>query len=134
MRERKPEIAREVAEEEINDWLDFKDVFEPSDEQKASIDVLIKSIMYGRLVYNKEEKTFVQKLKTPLNDSITELKYRARINDNHVQKYMKGVPQNDVDKRINAYIAALTETSNGIVGGLDYVDKRVANAITTFFF
>lgn len=133
---KEPQIVREEAEREINDFLDFKDIFEPNQEQKTAIETLVQAIMYGRLEYNEQDKTFLQKLKNPLGEGgiVTQLKYRARLNDNHVQKFMKGVPHNDPDQRVNAYIAALTDQARGIIGGLDYVDKRVANAITTFFF
>lgn len=132
---REPVIAREVAEEDVNDFLEFKDFYETNQEQKQAIETIVQGLMYGRLTYNREEKTFHQTLKHPLGDnSITSLKYRARLNDNHVQKFMKGVPHNDPDARVNAYIAALTDQAKGIISGLDYSDKKFANAITTFFF
>jgi hypothetical protein len=129
-----PTIAHEVAEQEINDWLESKKILPDTiEDNEASKKVLISAMMYGRLKYNSEDNSLTQTLAFPVGD-IKELRYRSRINDNFVQKYMKGAPQNDADARVNGYLAAMTETGRGIISGLDFVDKKVANAIGAFFF
>lgn len=126
-------ITREQAEAEMASWLDKKKVFdETRDTFKQNTDILVEAIMNQALVVTPEFE-LVHTLLFPLSDEIKSLKYRLRMNDNFSSSYMKGLKQDDVDGRINGLIAALTETSRGVVTKLDSSDKRIATAIAVFF-
>src|SRR5687768_571840 len=130
-------VDRETAEAEVNKWLEKKKVFQSTiDSEKASIEILVEAIQRGILVYNEPDNSFTYTLLHPLGEdsSVATLKFKGRINDTMVQKYMKGVSSTDGDGRLNATIAALTETARGIISGVDSIDKKVCNAIAIFFF
>lgn len=133
-----PVIARELAEAEVNEWLEAKKVFPSTiEDNKDSVEILVEAIMYGVLKLEPEDKSFTHTLLFPLGEdgaSVNTLKYRYRVNDKILQRFMKGVSAKDGDGRLNATIAALTETARGIIEGLDTMDKKVANAIAIFFF
>lgn len=136
---RAPVLTREVAEAEINQWLESKKVFPSTIEsQKDSIEVLIDAMTMGNLVYGDEskpdaEKQFKHILLHPLGD-VTELVYKNRLNDRMLQPFLKGVDPRNSDERLNATIAALTDRARGIIAGLDSIDKKICNAIAIFFF
>ena len=131
-------IDRETAEQEVNAWLEAKKVFPSTiEDNKDSIEILIESIMYGILTFEKGDNSFKHQLLFPLGEDgamVTELKYIHRVNDKILQRFMKGVAAKDADGRLNATIAALTNTARGIIEGLDTMDKKVSNAIAIFFF
>lgn len=132
-----PVIAREIAEAEFTEWLESKMVL-PSviEDNQDSFKTIVEAIMYGRLAID-ENKSLVHTLAFPLGEddvAVTSLKYGHRINDKMIQKYTKGLSHKDVDGRVNATIAAMTNTARGIIEGLDSIDKKIANAITVFFF
>lgn len=133
-----PLVDRETAEGEVNEWLEAKKVFQSTiQDSKDSIEILIESIQYGTLTFNKSDKSFTHQLLFPLGEdgaAVTSLKYVHRVNDKTLQRFMKGVAGKDVDGRLNATIAALTNTARGIIEGLDTMDKKVSNAIAIFFF
>lgn len=133
-----PVIDRETAEKEVNEWLEAKKIFPSTiEDNKDSIEILIEAIMYGVLTLETTDKSFTHTLLFPLGEDgtqVSQLKYRHRVNDKILQKFMKGVAAKDGDGRLNATIAALADTARGIIEGLDTVDKKVANAIAIFFF
>jgi hypothetical protein len=135
---RAPVVDRETAEAEINAWLESKKVFPSSlEDNEDAVKLLIEAIMYGALTYDAQTNQLTQKLMFAFGEEgveVTELKYKHRINDKILQKYMKGISPKDGDGRLNATIAGLTDKARGIIEGLDTIDKKVANAIATFFF
>src|SRR5688500_8981322 len=115
-------INRETAEAEVNKWLEKKKVFQSTIEsEKASIEILVEAIQRGILVYNEPDNSFTYTLLHPFGEdsSVHVLNFVGRLNDNMVQKYMKGVSATDGDGRLNATIAALTSTARGIISNLD---------------
>jgi hypothetical protein len=133
-----PVVDRETAEAEVNAWLEAKKVFPSTiEDNQESIKILTESIMYGVLTFEPKDNSFTHKLLFPLGEdgtTFSELKYTHRVNDKMLQKFMKGVSARDADGRLNATIAALTNTARGIIEGLDTMDKKVSNAIAIFFF
>lgn len=130
-------VARELAETEVTKWLDTKKVFESVRETyKESVDLLIEAMQNGVLVYNESDNSFTHELLHPLNNEqpVTELKYKGRLNDNDVRPYLKGVAAGDGDARLVSTIAALTGKAKGIISALDTSDRKITNAIATFFF
>lgn len=126
-------ISRDVAEREINDWLDSKKVFDSEKEDKADhIDILTDAIMNGVLIWNSEEKKLKQRLLFPI-DEIEELNFEHRLNHKMLAPYLKGVSEKDSDGRMLAHIAALTKVNRGILQSLDSRDKKIAISIVIFF-
>lgn len=129
-------ISREVAEAEVKKWLDKKKVFESTRElRKDNIDVLVDAICEGVLVLNETDNSFTHELLFPFTGEkpLSKLTYKGRLNDNILRPYLKGVPADDGDMRLNAIIAALTDSAKGIVSGLDSLDKKIASSIAIFF-
>lgn len=144
MSELKEKISREQAEKEVNAWLDKKKVFqETRDRYKDHIEILIEAICNGVLVIDTSSFEITHELLFPLTANEDEnvrdpkdlrtLTYRARINDNLVKPHLRGIKGDDADGRLNALLAALTDSSHGIINKIDSADKRIATAIGVFF-
>lgn len=128
-------VGREVAEKEIESWLDFKKVNEKKREAyKDNIDTLIDAVADGTLTLN-DDKTFVQKLRFPIGegDSIKTLSYKPRLKVSTVHVCLQGVKSTDADGRVCAYVSALTGTDRNIIKALDTEDYSVGQAIAIFF-
>lgn len=129
-------VSRELAEQEVTQWLDEKKVFQSTREAyKDSIDLLVDAICEGVLKYDGDKKKFIHTLLFPLGGEIpiTELIYKQRLTDKELRPNLNGVKQGDGDGRLNAYVAALTSTNKEIVANLDSADKKIAMAISIFF-
>lgn len=130
-------VVREVAEKEIESWLDKKKVFASTrDAYKESIEILIESVSEGVLVLNPDTFELIHTLLFPIESELatTELKYKPRLNDNMLKPYLNGIKANDADGRILATVAALTSVpTKNILMALDSMDKRIAMAIVVFF-
>jgi hypothetical protein len=134
----KEEIAREVAETEIEKWLEVKKIHKSTRESyKDNIDLLIESIMRGDLTYEPKENGFIHKLCHPLDNgevtTIDTLTYKGRLNDKMLNPYTKGIAATDGFARLDAIICALTGQARGIINSLDSIDKKIAMAIAVFF-
>lgn len=129
----KTAIGTVNAEKEIQNWLDSKKILKSIREKHHEhIVVLVGAVEEGVLIVN-EDNTLTHKLLWPKEGGIQELKYKHRINDNMLKQWMKGVPSDDGDQRLTAYMSALTDQAKGIINALDSTDKRIAFAITNFF-
>lgn len=126
-------VTREVAEQEISDWLDFKKIF-PSEREKhkESIDLLIDVMVDGVISIDDQTHEVIHKLIFPL-ESVTELKYKPRINDKMVQPNLKGMDPKDIDMRLLAIAATAASQPKGLLAGLDSVDKKIMMANVVFF-
>lgn len=130
-------IAPEVAEAEITAWLDAKKVMEDIRTNNVSfVETLVSAISEGRLIRDSEKNELTYKLSFPIGsgEAISELKFKARINDKMVRPYLKGVKGDDSDGRMNATISALTGQARAIIDEIDSVDKKVVMAIAVFFY
>lgn len=128
-------VSREVAEQEINSWLEAKRISEKSrEEKKDQIESLIDSIVEGDLQL-QEDNSFVHVLKFPIKGEveIKQLEYSARIKVATIQAHLQTVKNTDTFGMITAYVAALTEKPKNIIKELDTEDYRIAQAIAIFF-
>jgi hypothetical protein len=86
-------VAKEVATEEVNGWLDFMDVPKANrtkESVKEFIDIIIGAVEDGILVFNPDQ-TITQKLKEPMGDGNTkEIVYDFRYEIGDYQKKTKG--------------------------------------------
>lgn len=129
-------VTPEMAEEEVQKWLDFKKI-SPSKrtDKKDQIKQLVNAIIDGDISIN-EENEIVQVLKTPIgtgDKQIKEFKYKPRITVGAVQQHLKNIQTSDADGRVVCYIQALTGQSAGMIKGLDSVDYDIAQTIAIFF-
>ena len=137
---KKSVIPRDVAEEEVQKWLDYKriSINEDDEEDVAKEKSLVKYFMDGSLCLNHDNFTITQKLKFPLSDedgevALAEIVYQPRLNRSHLNAKMKGVKASDVDGRLVGYTAALSGQPKGMLGKLDTEDNKVAQSVVMFF-
>lgn len=131
----KQSVAREVAEKEINDWLDYKRISAAKKEaNKDNIKDLISYVQFGTLEVN-DDKSIKHNLEWPLGESSGDkvLNYKPRLNGKMLKPHMSGVKATDVDGRLTAYIAALTGKLSAEIDLMDTVDMEVARNIAVFF-
>ena len=129
-------IAKEVAEAEIEKWLDFKKILAGERERNSdTIALLVDAIMEGALEYDESTNKLKHYLLHPFQNEqpLTELTYLPRINDNMLQPNLRGVSAKDGDARLIAVICTLTGQARGIIQKLDSTDKRIALSIAVFF-
>lgn len=127
-------IDRDTATQEIESWLNKKKVYDSTREaHKDSIDLLIEAMMAGDLTLDSTTNEFTHRLLFPEGAGITEMKYRARLNDVMLRPYLNGVKGGDADGRLLAYTAALTQQPKNILSALDTADKKIMMSIAIFF-
>lgn len=129
-------VSREIAQQEIDKWLDFKKVSPKKREtNKDSIEALVDAIIEGTLVLKDETKVLVHTLRFPTEgeDPIKVLEYKPRLKMDAVHAHLNSVKSSDADGRVAAYIAALTTKSKTVVKAMDTEDYSIAQSIAIFF-
>lgn len=130
-------ITREMAEAEVNGWLDHKKVSaKKRDDQKDSVKALVDAIEEGHLIMNPETKVITHKLKFPLTSGdrpIESLDYKPRLDIKTVHKAMEGVKASDADGRILAYVAALSSKPKAVIEKFDSEDYSICQSVAIFF-
>lgn len=127
-------VLREVAEQEVQSWLDYKKVSDSRREEKAEqIKALVNAIADGQVILN-EDYTLTQVLlsEVGVEVKIKELTFKARLSGAQIQTYLQGVKPTDIDGRLYGYIAALTGQPKEVVRNLDTEDLTVAQNIAFF--
>jgi hypothetical protein len=128
-------ISRELAQQEVEKWLDFKRYRQSKrEENKDSIEQLVNAVSDGLLILN-DDFSWTQKLIFPIGEGveIKELKYRPRLNSKLTEPHLKGIKASDIDARLNGIICALTDSPKPVVASLDTEDKGIATTIAVFF-
>lgn len=131
-----PSVSREKATEEITSWLDKKKVFESVREsQKDSVDYLIDAVMTGCLTLDETTNQLTHKLLFPdaTKGEITEIVYKARLNDQMLRPHTQGLKPTDADGRLLAHMAALSGQPKNIIAVLDSADKKIMQSVVVFF-
>lgn len=133
----KGKIAREVAEEEVKSWLEFRKVKKKKlDENKDDIDVIIDAIVDG--VITIENNVINQKLTYPLgkegdSESIAVLSFKPRLKVSTVRVCTQGIKSNDNVGIAGGYIAAATGVDRNLINSMDMEDFSVSQSIVIFF-
>lgn len=128
-------VSKEVAENEVTSWLDFKKVNQKKrDLYRDNIDTLVDAICDGCLILD-ENKIFIHKLKFPIGEEeiFSELKYKPRAKVSTIQVCLQNVKATDADGRICGYMAALTGVDRNIIKQQDTEDYEIGRAIVLFF-
>lgn len=125
-------LTREKSLKEVEKWLDAKRL-RPSvrEEHKEAIEGMTECFELG--IFSMDEETNVITHKLVFEGSISELKYKTRINSAEFSKYNQKVKQGDTQGFINAKIACLTGQNTSIIANLDHEDLKIASYITIFF-
>lgn len=129
-------INKDIAEKEVNIWLDFKKVSEKKRKSLAgNVKALIDAIMDGCLEFDSETKIFTHKLKFPIgvNGQISELKYSARICMSDLEDNLMDVRPGNTMGTSFAYIAALSGQPKSIIKKMDQEDHSLADRFSFFF-
>ncbi|MBL4810410.1 MAG: hypothetical protein JKY43_10195 [Phycisphaerales bacterium] len=129
-------VSIDVAQSEINKWLDYKKVNEGKRESNSNtIESLVSAVQVGKLRFDDTKKTLVQTLDFPLgkNQDIKDLEYQSRIGVGKIHRHLKGLKSDDADGRLLAYVSALTNQPKGIIGEMDTEDYTVGQSIAIFF-
>lgn len=129
-------IARDVAEGEIGEWLDYKKVSSSKRNVcEQQVELLIDSVCDGVLTVDPETRVIRHELKFPLDGEIrTEaLDYKPRIMQKTVLTHMNGVKSGDTDGRLCAHIAACSSKPKEVIKSLDTEDYAIAQAVAIFF-
>ena len=125
-------MTLELAQEEVNKWIEYKKLDEDEIEEKeAQIKTLVTAMKNGRLVLDKDFN-LIQTLKFPLA-KITELKYAARIDVDSVAMKVGLIDSSNLVLLMTAYASASCGVTTGVIGKLDTADNKIAQAIGTFF-
>lgn len=128
-------VSKEVAEKEVLTWLEFKKISDKKKESfKENIEAIVDAICDGVLTL-ETDFTFTHHLKFPLDNEVktTELKYKPRLKMVDVHKQLVGVEAKNVDGRIVAYIAALSDKPKRVITELESEDYGVAQSVAVFF-
>jgi len=144
-KKREPILVREVAEMEIEKWFDLK-MLDPDQrdnvneitEKDENKETLIRGFMWGYLTLEPDSGMITQKLKFPLKNesgltTLDSLNYKYRLNQKQVKDSSIGLKARDIEGKVAAYIAALTDQSRSIINLLDTEDRKIADAIVTYF-
>lgn len=132
----KTKVSPEIAQSEINQWLDAKHISEKKRSSfETQIELLANAIEEGNLIRREEDNVLIQKLLFPIGEEtpIAELHHKPRIKVSNVQARLKGVKNDDPDGRITAYISAITEQPVGVVRSMDTEDYGLSQSIAVFF-
>lgn len=127
---------RELAEKEVNLWLDHKKVGAKKRESLSeNIEELISYLEDRSIRLEKDTFDFIQELKFPIGTGgqIKELRYKARIPLTTINAALKGVKTHDGSGRVLAYISALTGQNKAVLAGLDTEDNSVGQTLAVFF-
>ena len=128
-------VNRELAEQTVDKWLDYKRVKPAKRESyKASIENITDAVEEGSLILNEETHELEYTLDIPIGESkIQVLKFRPRLTVGEINKRLKGVSPKEADARVVAYVSALTGQNSGVIEMLDTNDYDVCQAISVFF-
>lgn len=128
-----PVINRELAEKEVNKWLDAKKVRSTvRRENKLNIEAIIDGFEDGLLILSEETNCIKQILIHPTT-AIKELIIQPRLKVSERISKLKGAGD-DADSRVVALLAALSGNLTEVLKGLDADDLAVSRNITAFFF
>lgn len=129
-------VSKEIAEQEVIKWLDFKRVKENTRESyKSAIEEITNAIEFGDLVLNDETMEFEQSLTFPVGQELTidKLVFKPRLKIGEIQKAMRGVKSDDTQGMIMAIVSALTTKTTGVLKELDTQDYGICQNIALFF-
>lgn len=128
----KDKVTFDVAEKEVNKWLDSKKISVKRREALAeNIEKLIDCVMTGELVLTDQNDWIHNLLFETAGQK--QLTYKNRLKGDDIQRKISGLKSADSSAIVNAYICALSDQPAAIVGALDTEDLGVARSVVIFF-
>lgn len=133
-------IEKELAQQEVNEWLDYKRI-KPNKREASedAIEALVEAVQYGDLSID-EDKVMTHKLIFPLTneqgeETVKELKYQPRVSTGAITQKTGAVKGKALDYNtiITAYVSALTDKPLALIERLDTEDRKISQAIVSFF-
>ena len=127
-------VSREIAEQEVEKWLDFKRV-RPK-KRKAmedSIKELIESFEEGILELDSATHEIKQNLIWEAGNRKF-LTFKPLLTVGASQRRLQSVKSSDGHAMISAYVSELTGENSGIIGGMNTEDYGISRTIAGFFF
>lgn len=131
------QVDQETAQKEIEAWMQYKKISDSKREQMADAEAaLVQAIVDGDLEFDPDSCKLIQNLKFPIGsqEDITQLEYKPRVKKREIDQYLKGVKPQDIDGRMQAYMAALTGKIRNVLKDMDTEDMNIAESIVGFFF
>lgn len=133
-------ISEEIANKDIQKWLDFKNVSprkRNTKETKAQIETLVDAICDGDLVLD-EDFNLVQALRNPVLDkdgkpALKEMVFKPRLLLEDVESKLMNVKSDNTIGMLAAYTSALTGVNSAMTKKIDTDDNKTAQAIVMFF-
>lgn len=129
-------VSLDVAEQEIESWLDHKKIRAKKREANADqIEVLVEAVQDGSLTFDEESGKLIQILSEPLgnNEHRDKLSFKPRLKIGDLHRHTKGVQAGDGDGRLLAYISALTDEPKALIQDMDSTDYSISASIAIFF-
>lgn len=129
-------ISKEIAQKEVNKWLDFKKVSNKKREDNAdNIEKIVEGLMDGNLVLDTDTFVFEHTLCFPIGEEIkiSKLQYQPRVPVKKFQEQMLGLKGEDGYGRVFAFIAGLSGQSKGVISNMESEDYLLASQIAVFF-
>ena len=131
-------IAQEIAEKDVQRWMDFKNLKpRKREERQAEIETIIESICDGDLILDKEFN-FIQTLRNPVVDNegksiLKEFKFKPRLLLEDVEPFLMNVKSTNMIGMLAAYTSALTGVGAGLTKKIDTDENKTTQAIVMFF-
>ena len=133
-------MPEEMAKQEIEKWLDFKNVSQRKREKKETknnIETLTDAICDGDLVLD-ENHNLVLTLRNPVEDKdgkvqLDKMTFKPRLLLEDVESHLINVKPENTIGMLAAYTSALTSIGSGLTKKIDTDDNKTAQAIVMFF-
>ena len=127
-----PVLSLELAESEVQKWMDAKKVRASIRESnKDNIDGLVEGFKDGLLTLH-DDNIIKQTLIHPI-EGLKTIEYKSRLTAQDKSKHLSKAG-NDVHAQITGLLAALSGQNSGMLMKLDTDDVAVIRSLTSFFF
>lgn len=134
-------ITKELALDELNEWLDFHDV-ESEDRIKSEEGIdplksLTSAIMAGRLIINAD-KTLTYTLKHPVRDNednivLAEVNLKNRLTSYDAEPFLKGIKATNQIGMVDGHLFALCDAAKGLIKKMDMKEMNTLRSVVGFF-
>lgn len=123
-------ISKEVAQADVERWLDFKKVRASKREKLSSqIDKLVEYVEDG-IASIDENCVITQELTHPL-EQVSKLTFKPRITVGELALYTKSA--GTIEEQMACIVQALTSQAKGVINNLDSEDLAFGNIVALFF-
>lgn len=130
-------VSKEIAEKDLNAWLDFQDVADDVREiMKSYINIILRGMQSGKVVIDTKTMDLTQKLKNPFGKEyqITKLKFKSTgLSIDDVERNKESIPAEFQNRDELAHIAVATGEPFSVLKQMSTKDLNTSIAIIFFF-